>query len=307
MSEPRLFREENDLQAMQDVLTAGRKAANGTYYIHTGDLRWWLYYPPLVGDFWKDIYLWDDPQRPGRLLGWALLSADWVGFDVYIQPELKGSPLGMDMYTWAEQRALRIAQDKGKPTIYCLWIRHDDEVLCKHFVARGFNLRPGMVHVSRKLDDVLDPPDIPAGFEVRSCRGEPEVTTRASAQYRAFASRAPFEHYEKRFRNFVRSPMYDGEHDVVAVAQDGQIGAFCIIWPEAENLVGLFEPMGTHPEFQRKGLGKAVMLEGLRRLQAYGMRQAIVSTDEDNLAAIRFYESMGFQEIYRLGTYAKDV
>jgi ribosomal protein S18 acetylase RimI-like enzyme len=30
----------------------------------------------------------------------------------------------------------------------------------------------------------------------------------------------------------------------------------------------MFEPVGTHPDFQGQGLGKAVMTEGLRRMQA---------------------------------------
>jgi ribosomal protein S18 acetylase RimI-like enzyme len=105
----------------------------------------------------------------------------------------------------------------------------------------------------------------------------------------------------------MRSPAYDGEHDIVAVAQDGQVGAFCIIWLDALNRVGLFEPVGTHPDFQRKGLGRAVMLEGLRRMKTNGMTQAIVSTSENNPAAIQFYESMDFQVLYHLGTYEKDV
>ena len=103
------------------------------------------------------------------------------------------------------------------------------------------------------------------------------------------------------------SPVYDHNLDIVAASADGQIGAFCIVWMDALNQVGLFEPVGTHPDFQRKGLGTAVMLEGLRRLQEGGMKQAIVSTFEDNEAAIKLYESMGFRIANRLGTYEKDV
>ena len=105
----------------------------------------------------------------------------------------------------------------------------------------------------------------------------------------------------------MRSPVYDPDLDIVAVASDGHIGAFCIVWIDPVNQVGLFEPVGTHPHFQRQGLARAVMLEGMRRLSQAGMKQAIVSTFEDNQAAIKLYESMGFQTVYRLGTYEKDV
>ena len=142
---------------------------------------------------------------------------------------------------------------------------------------------------------------------VRSCKGELEVAARAKAQYGAFESKATFEHYVARFTNFMRSPVYDPELDIIAVAPDGQVGAFCIVWIDPVNQVGLFEPVGTHPDFQRKGLGRAVMLEGLRRLKQRGMKSAIVSTFEDHPPAIKLYESVGFQVVHRLGTYEKEV
>lgn len=105
----------------------------------------------------------------------------------------------------------------------------------------------------------------------------------------------------------MRSPVYNPNLDIVAVTADGQIGAFCIVWMDSVNRVGLFEPVGTHPDFQRKGLGTAVMLEGLRKMAENGMNQAIVSTFEDNEAAIKLYESVGFQIVNKLGTYEMDV
>lgn len=292
---------------MCQLLRNGRAANNGSYYIHQGDLKWWLYYPPLEGDFWNQIYLWDDPAQAGQLLGWVLLSPDWVGFDVYVMPELRGSSPAQEMYIWAEEQAMQIAREKGKASIYVLWVLHDDEVLGGHFGERGYHLQRGYVHMTRTLDDATAPDSVADGFVVRGCRGEPEVSARARAQYSAFKSSAPFGRYLERFTNFMRSPVYDPELDIVAVAPDGKIGAFCIAWTDPVNQVGLFEPVGTHTEFQRVGLGRAVMHEGLRRLKERGMRSAIVSTFEDNPAAIRLYQSLGFQVINRLGTYEKDV
>lgn len=307
MKEPRPYRDEQDLDAMRDLLMAGRKANNESYYIHPGDLNWWLYYPPLEGDFWNYIHLWDDPAQPGRLLGWVLISPDWVGIDVYVQPELRGSPLAQELYIWAEEQAMSIARKNGKPTIYVLWVLHDDDILSAHFKQRGFRLRRGMIHLVKPLDEFIPSPQLPEGFLVRGCKGELEVSARATAQYGAFESKAKIEHYVERFTNFMRSPVYDPELDIVAVAPDGRVGAFCIVWTDPVNRIGLFEPVGTHPDFQRKGLGRAVMREGLLRLQERGMERAIVSTYEDNPAAIKFYESVGFQVVNRLGTYEKDV
>ncbi len=307
MNEPRAYRDEGDLEAMRNLLVQGRKADNGTYYIHAGDLSWWLYYPPLEGDFWDQIHLWDDPEQPGRLLGWVLISPDWVGFDVYVQPELRGSWLATEMYVWAEEEALRVARGKGRKTIYVLWVSHDDGILCHHFSQRGYRLGRGMAHLTRSLDGTIPTAELVEGFKARECKGELEVAARARAQYGAFGSSASFERYLERFTNFMRSPVYRPDQDIVAVSPDGQVVSFCIVWTDLVNKVGLFEPVGTHPDFHRKGLGRAVMMEGLHHLQECGMRSAIVSAYEDNPAAIRLYESVGFQLANHLGTYQKDV
>jgi mycothiol synthase len=304
---PRVYHDERDLTAMQDVLTRGRQADNGSYYIHIGDLKWWLYYPPLEGSFWDHIHLWDDPEQPGRCLGWALISPGGVGIDVYPQPELRGSPVAREMYLWAEQQATRLARAQGRKTVNVLWVRHDDELLKEYFIQQGYRLKRGVLHFSRSLDGELLAPQLPYAFTLRGCQGEPEVAARAKAQYGAFNSTAPFERYLERFKSFMRSPVCQPELDTVAVAPDGQVAAFCIIWTDPVNQAGLFEPVGTHPDLQRKGLGSAVMLEGLRRLKRLGMKQAIVSTGEDNRPGIRFYETVGFQVIYSLETYGKDV
>jgi ribosomal protein S18 acetylase RimI-like enzyme len=53
------------------------------------------------------------------------------------------------------------------------------------------------------------------------------------------------------------------------------------------------------------GLGKALMLAGLQRMQAEGMQAAIVNTDHDNLAALGLYRSAGFEQGDELLTYFK--
>jgi hypothetical protein len=42
-----------DLHAMLDLLAQGREADNGTYYVHRGDLQWWLFYTDVPAETWQ--------------------------------------------------------------------------------------------------------------------------------------------------------------------------------------------------------------------------------------------------------------
>ncbi len=75
-----------------------------------------------------------------------------------------------------------------------------------------------MVHMSKSLGEHIPSLQLPEGFVIRGCQGEPEVAARAKAQYGAFESKAKFERYVQRFTNFMRSPVYDPELDIVAVS-----------------------------------------------------------------------------------------
>ena len=80
-------------------------------------------------------------------------------------------------------------------------------------------------------------------------------------------------------------------------APDGSFAAYVLCWFDEKNGVGEFEPVGTHPDYRRRGLGAAVCRYGLRRLQEEGARSAIVyggGRDEDKRSRA-LYESIGFR------------
>ena len=68
-------------------------------------------------------------------------------------------------------------------------------------------------------------------------------------------------------------------------------------WPDTELSLAQFEPVGTDPDFQRLGLGRAVLLDALRRLEQSGITDARVMTNGDNDATIALYESCGFERV----------
>jgi ribosomal protein S18 acetylase RimI-like enzyme len=304
--EPRSYRDESDLAKMYALLRAGSAAANGTFYAQVGDVNWWLYYPPFEGEIWPHLSLWDDPSDPECLLAWSVIDPNWGAFDVYVQPELRRTPLAEEIYIWAEEHTAAILRAAGQDTIRANYISQNDDVVIARLLARGFQrTQEDAVCMIQSLDGLLLRPALPDGYTVRGSKGEIEVAVRATAQYNAFTNTAPFDIYVERFRRFMRSPVYDPETDVVAVSPDGRIGSFCIVWPDPVTGAGLFEPVGTHPDFRQRGLGKAVMIEALHRLKDRGMNRAIVCTLANNTPGIKLYEAAGFCIIDRMGTYEK--
>ena len=110
---------------------------------------------------------------------------------------------------------------------------------------------------------------------------------------------------DEDYAYFMRLPGYERELDVVAVAADGAIAAYVNGWIDPVNKIGDFGPVGARPAYRRQGLTRAVLLEGLRRMQARGMEQVCVSTGVSNMPAQRLYESVGFRIVNKTLDYVK--
>jgi ribosomal protein S18 acetylase RimI-like enzyme len=308
IADPRPYRDEADFEAMLALLQAGRAAHHGCYYVHSGDLSWWLFYSEADANPWQHVYVWEGEGRDAALMGWALLSPRWRTFDVFVHPSILGAPQARAMTDWAAGRIAGIVRQSGGKDIRSMWIAEGDAEQIAHLKISGFTQRGGsLLQYQRRLEERIDSPEIPSGFYVRRLAGEAEAPLRAEASHTAFESEMPMQRYLERYTAFMRSPVYRPEMDLVAVAPDGRAAAFCIAWLDLTNRVGLFEPVGTHPEFRRMGLGKAVLAEGMRRMMAYGMQTVIVCAEEDNPTAQNLYRSAGFEVEQRLLTFAKDL
>jgi mycothiol synthase len=290
----------DDLHAMLDVLSLGCKADNGTHYVHRGDLQWWLFYNDDSESTWRsEIRLWYEGDR---LMGWALLSPREDAFDVFTLPELRGDPREAEMFDWA------VNELSGLDELSNVWVAEGDDVRSGWLKENGFAATGShFVYFTRSLVDPIDMPTLPEGFSIRASRGnEEDARLRSAASHAAFKSGKPFEDYVPRTLRFVQSPAYVPEHEIFVMSPDGKVAAFCIVWTDELTKLGHFEPVGTHPDFQRKGLGRSLLLESLRRLKAQGMTAADVCTYYDNGAAIRLYESAGFRIVKKLMTYTRN-
>jgi ribosomal protein S18 acetylase RimI-like enzyme len=153
-----------------------------------------------------------------------------------------------------------------------------------------------MLFFTRSLTDPIPDPVVPDGYAVRPLLGETEYEERVAIHREVWhPSRVTVEAY----RRLRAAPGYDPELDLVAVAPDGTFAAYAGLWLDPDNHTGEFEPVGARPAYRRRGLTKAVLLEGLRRLRDRGATLAIVYTPESSEPARRLYESVGFRVVNR--------
>ena len=111
---------------------------------------------------------------------------------------------------------------------------------------------------------------------------------------------APSRLTEERYRRVTRTWPYRSDLDCVVEAPDGTFAAYVLCWYDDDNRVGEFEPVGTHPDYRRRGLGAAVCRYALKRLREEGARRRSCYTgerDEDERSR-GLYDSVGFRRHY---------
>lgn len=289
IAEPRPYSGLHDLDQMKALAVQGRKVSPDSGYPHRGDLDWWLFYgAPSRGEALdKNVWLWED--MAGELLGWLVLAPPDKA-DMAVLPRLRGGDLETEMIAWTERQLGEGAKAAGKPlTQYAC---ADETARIALLERRGYR-RAGeyLLYFTQSITDRVAEPGLPEGFSFVEKMGERWVETRAAAHFSAFQpSRMTAAHY----RHFMTAPDYDPSFDVAVIASDGRCAAFAMGWIDPETRIGSFEPVGTRQEFQRKGLGRAALQEGIRRMQKCGMETATVFCDAEDAGNIRFYESAGF-------------
>jgi ribosomal protein S18 acetylase RimI-like enzyme len=293
---PRPYRGERDLEAMRRLLVSAGEGAYRAGYLHAGDVVWRLWDTLIAYDPGRVVSLFEDED--GSLLGFALFYPMYAGFGLQVHPEHRGGGTEEGMLAWAERRARSLAREEGHYGAIDAWDTFEgDAGRIALLGRRGFVRRPEVYYLAaRSLDGPLPALEPPPGFVVRALAGEAEAAERVAHRPEVTPG---------RYRAFMRAPGYERDLDLVAVAPDGRFGAYCVCWMDPANGVGEFEPVGTRPGFRGRGLARAVLVEGFRRMKARGARTALVCFEGDNDPARRLYRSVGFDVRSTIYTYTK--
>ncbi|MGH9886088.1 MAG: hypothetical protein ACREBE_11200, partial [bacterium] len=230
--DPNLDRERAH-QVLRRLLSAG----NVPYTPHPGDWDWWTYHA-------------DPRDRTEQFIGERALAA--VSINELTMDDGEVAAFGL---TAAEMIELGRTVLPGA-AFQVSHVSVHDHGRVDALRAAGFELDGPPSKVFERATAGASPRPVD-GFEIRPLRGAHEHVARADAARLAFASTLEPEAHRARYLRFMRSPAYDPEHDMVAVAPDGTMGSFAIYWPDQELSLAQFEPVGTHPDFQRRGLASA--------------------------------------------------
>lgn len=83
---------------------------------------------------------------------------------------------------------------------------------------------------------------------------------------------------------------------IAVVAPNGDFVSYCGMWYDPAASMALVEPVATDPAYRRMGLGRAVVLEGVKRCGQLGAKRAFVGSSQ------QFYYSIGFRP-YQTSTF----
>jgi mycothiol synthase len=259
---------------------------------HAGDLAWGLFLMSIRLDLSVNVRLWQD--EPGQVAGFAWFDPLDCFLLVQARPGECHAAAWEAMLSWGRACHAEIVNGRSeaeRPRLHTSAFETDIDRIAW---LEGQGLKRGgrtMALYRQSLARELPVPRLPEGFTVRQVAGDDEIAQRASAHREAFhPSRVTDEHYH-RLR---RMPEYTPELDLAVVTADGTVASFCLCWLDPVNKIGLFEPVGTRPAFQRQGLAKGVLAEGLCRMRSMGMERAIVCANYSNAPAQKLYASMGF-------------
>jgi mycothiol synthase len=315
----RSFAGETDLEPIAHLLNTCAVVDRLDRYHSVSDLR--ADYSEPGFDPSRDLRLWEDAK--GQLIAiaqvWipktALLPEADGWLDLQVHPQHRHHGLEIDMIAWGEVRMQQVSQERGLPAklyLTCREFRSDRIALYENC---GYALGRRFLRMSRSLAEPIANPQFPQGFTLSHTQGVADAAAWVETYNQSFIDHWGFhpatvdEHV-----HWLNQADYRADLDLVAIAPEGQIAAFCFCHIDREDnqhrqcKEGHINILGTRRSFRRLGLGRAMLLAGLQTLKVEGMETAILGVDTENPnQAQTLYESVGFQKVYANLSYVKQL
>jgi len=291
-----------DLKLLQDFNAAAIAVTDHCGYLHPGDIPHHIYNGNKHYDPIELITLWEDDKG---LAAWLLADPSHKSFDAQLRPDLRGNDLEWEVLELAYERTAELMQKHNVESDYMYADAfRGDTARIKLLTSLGWKPDSELPYVLNRTEiKSINVPALPDGYSFRTANGVEDAAALAEIHNASFGPIWT----PKLYRQVMESPGYEPERELVIQAPDGTFVAFSIIWFDHFNRTGLFEPVGTHKDHQRRGFGRAIILYGMQQMAFDGMEFATVAQFGDNEAARGLYQSCGLKPWHLLDSYKKRI
>ena len=149
------------------------------------------------------------------------------------------------------------------------------------------------------LDAELPPVSLPEGFHITSMRETYDLRKYGQVLWKGFNheinGEGPFV-LRGGFAGEFERPNVNLDLKIAVIAPGGDFVSYCGMWQDDRCKSALVEPVATDPAYRGMGLGRAAVLEAMRRCKALGAKRAFVGSSQ------QFYYAIGFRP-YATGTW----
>lgn len=241
--------------------------------------------------------LWFDSN--GQIVGFALVD-HYNNLRFNIDRQGQYPDIESEIVAWGVKCIRHAMQHDGEPLTLDASCSEDDIKRISLLIEQGFVVQEVQtLRFVRKLANPIPEARLPPGFWIRNVAGEGEVEKLVELHRSAFGTK--YMTVEERLA-MMRMPEYDADLDLLVISPKGRFAAYCICSISREENErtgrneGYAEPIATHPEFQRRGLAKALLLKGFHKLALRGIDRAVLSTNINNAAMLRTAKAVGFRK-----------
>ena len=276
IGEPRPYDRERDLPRIVRLMSEAH-ALRGDY-LHPGGMQWW-FRRAAKPDF--RVLVWEDG---GDVAAWLMDDAGYV----IVRPARDDLAARVALAAWAE----RDFRSAGRSSIE-ISAGDDEPALIDALLGRGYARAESSGDLlAFDIDGLPPPPELPEGFRLTTLA---DVTDdEYIALHRAAWSTVKPSDYSRELHDLVTSsPDFRRDTVPIVVAPGGVLAAYCIAWLDRGSLQIEIEPLGTHPDYRQRGLGRAIVREVHRLAREQGARSVMVWSSHNNELARRLYASAG--------------
>jgi ribosomal protein S18 acetylase RimI-like enzyme len=270
-------------------------------HLHVGDIPHRLFNGLRFDGVADHLHIWEDAD--GEIAAWGGIYPRMAAFDLQVAPELRDAEPEAEVALLAYLEAETRQRAVGSHTRIETGGFADDEARIACLDALGWQRGDDLYTLSRRTLDGPAPVELPPGFFVRAVTGIEDVSRLVEVHSGSFGS----QWTEELYRNVMESPGYAPERELVVVAPSGEFAAFAVMWFDTLNGTGLFEPVGTHRDFRRLGLGRAILAAGMQRMRRAGLHTAMVMYANANESSGPLYRSVGFEPTWAIYDYSKPI